>query len=177
MVILPNGATQWYTVTVGVVPPTETPAPTPTRTEVPLPTPTWTPDVPTATPTPDTVYGAGLEAGGETNISCVRGTVCELDFYASNAGSAIDNITVRFTEASSWPRQLCRLDEVCSESQMTLADMGVTSTGVVRLKITVPADASAETMTYRLQAVSDGSGGNAVSSIIDVNITATDAPQ
>jgi hypothetical protein len=177
MIIMANGATQWYTVTVGVVAPTDTPEPTPTRTEVPLPTATWTPNVPTATPTPEPTYGARLEAGGETTLVCARGSTCDIDFYAGNIGSGVDDITVRFTEAASWPRQLCRLDGVCSESQMTLADMGVTSTGVVRLRITVPADASSETMTYRVQAASDGSGGNAVSSIITIQISAPDAAQ
>jgi hypothetical protein len=175
MVILQNGATQMYTVTVGVVEPTDTPAPTPTRTEEPLPTPTWTPSIPTATPTPEPSYGTKLEASGNTNLSCARGSTCEMDFYVGNTGSAIDNVTVRFTEAASWPRQLCRLDGVCSESQMTLVDMGLSSTGVVRLRITVPPDASPDTMTYRLQAVSERSGGSATSTIVTIQITASDA--
>src|SRR5215204_6035331 len=84
MVILPNGATSMYTLTVGVIAPTNTPEPTPTRTEVPLPTETWTPEVPTSTPTPQVSYGARIEAGGETNITCERGATCELDLYAGN---------------------------------------------------------------------------------------------
>jgi hypothetical protein len=175
MIVQSNGATQWYTVTVGVVAPTDTPAPTPTRTEEPLPTATWTPNTPTETPTPPILYGARLEASSDTDISCGRGASCDLDFYASNTGSDIDNITVRFTEASSWPHQLCRLDGVCSDSQMTLVDMGLSNTGVVRLHITVPADASSETMTYKLEAVSDKSGGTATSKTITVQITAADA--
>jgi hypothetical protein len=174
MVILPNGATQWYTVTVGVVPPTDTPAPTPTRTEEPPPTPTWTPNIPTATPTPPTLYGARLEAGGDTELSCTRGTTCELDFYASNTGSGIDNISIRFTEASAWPRQLCRLDGVCSDSQITLVDMGPSNTGVVRLRVTIPQDAETGPMTYKLQAVSDGSTGDARSDNITIQVTAKD---
>ena len=175
LVVLPNGATQAYTLTVGVVPPTDTPAPTPTRTEVPEPTATWTPNVPTDTPTPTTNYGARLEASGDTNLSCARGSTCELDFYAANTGSAIDNITVRFTEASTWPHQLCRLDGVCSDSQMTLVDMGLSSTGVVRLRVTLPEDAEAGPLTYKVQAASDQSGGTATSGIITINVTATDA--
>jgi hypothetical protein len=176
MVVFANGATQWYTVTVDVIAPTNTPAPTPTKTQEPEPTATWTPDVPTDTPTPTILYGVRLEAGGDTKIECERGSTCELDFYASNTGSAIDNITVRFTEASSWPHHLCRLDGVCSESQMTLADMGFTATGVVRLRVTIPEDAASETMRYKIQAVSDKSGGSATSGSITVEVTAVDPP-
>jgi hypothetical protein len=174
MVILQNGATQWYTVTVGVLLPTDTPAPTPTRTPQPVPTATWTPNLPTPTPTPQTTYGARLVAGDDPDISCERGSTCELDLYASNTGNAIDNITVRFTEASSWPRQLCRLDGVCSENQITLVNMGVSNSGVVRLSISVPADAASETMSYRVQAVSDNSGGDTTSANITIKITAAD---
>jgi hypothetical protein len=175
MVILPNGATQLYTVTVGVILPTNTPAPTPTPTEELPPTPTWTPNVPTDTPTPPTTYGARLEAGSNTDIECSRGSTCELDLYASNIGNAIDNITIRFTEAASWPRQICRLDGVCSEGQITLVNMGVSNTGVIRLRITVPEDAPLETYTYKLQAVSDGSGGTVASGNVTVKVTATDS--
>ena len=174
LVIFGNGATQAYTLTVAVVAPTDTPKPTPTRTEEPLPTPTWTPNVPAATPTPPTQYGARLEAGDDTKLSCPRGATCDIDFYAANIGSAIDTITVRFTEASSWPHQLCRLDGVCSESQMTLVDMGLSSTGVVRLNVTIPADALLETLIYKVQAVSEKSGGTTTSSIITIEITATE---
>jgi hypothetical protein len=171
MVIMPNGAAQMYTVTVALNIPTNTPAPTPTRTEEPLPTPTWTPDVPTDTPTPQVSYGARLEANGDTNITCERGNTCELDFYASNAGSAVDNISIRFTEASSWPYQLCRLDGICSQGQITLVDMGLSNTGVVRFRVTIPQDAASETLTYRVQAVSDKSGGKTTSAEIAIQVT------
>ena len=174
MVIMANGATQIYTVTVGVVIPTNTPEATPSRTPEPPPTPTWTPNVPTDTPTPPTRFGARLEAGGDTKITCARGETCDVDFYVVNTGSAIDSISVRFTEAASWPRQLCRLDSVCHESQMTLVNMGISNTGVIRLSVTVPDDASNETMTYRIQGVSEQSGGTAVSNIITVEVKAQD---
>ena len=174
MIIAGNGATQFYTLTVDMVKPTNTPEPTPTRTEEPLPTATWTPNVPTDTPIPPTLYGTQLEAGDSTEIGCDRGTTCELDFYASNTGSAIDNIKIHFTEAAMWPRQLCRLDGVCSESEMTLVNVGPSSTGVVRLRVTIPEDAEKGPMTYRLQAVSEQSGGEAKSDSITVQIKATD---
>jgi hypothetical protein len=173
-VVLDNGVSQWYTVTVGMTPATSTPAPTPTRTEEPMPTETWTPEAPTETPTPSVVYGARLEAGDDTSITCARNSTCEFDLYVANTGSAIDSITLRFVEASSWPRQICRLDGVCSESQLTFVEMGPSNTGVIRLRITVPADAGTDTMTYKLEAVSDGSGGASRSSVVAVSLTATD---
>lgn len=172
MTILPNGATQWYTVTVGLIQPTETPTPKPTYAEEPSPTPTWTPNVPTATPTPPTIFGVRLEVSGATDIQCARGSTCELDFYVSNTGNAVDNLTLRFTEASIWPHQLCRLDGVCSDREMTLLDVSQTATGVLRLSITVPQDAGADTMTYGVQVVSDKSGGTTTSSNIRITITA-----
>jgi hypothetical protein len=174
MVILPNGATQWYTVTVGVVVPTNTPEATPTRTPEPPPTATWTPNVPTDTPTPPTVYSVYLEASDDTEIECERGSTCEVQLYASNTGSAADNITVRLTEASSWPRQLCRLDGVCDDGQITLVNMGVGNSGIVRLRITVPEDAAEESMIYKVQAVSDNSGGNTTSGNVTVEISPSD---
>lgn len=175
MVILGNGATQWYTVTVDLVYPTETPAPTPTRTEEPLPTATWTPLEPTATPTPDVDYGVNLEAGGDKNFTCARNSSCELDLYISNTGSAIDSMTLRFTEAGTWPRQICRLDGVCSESELTLVDMGPSNTGVIRLRITVPEDAGTDTMAYKLEATSNSSGGTTRSNIT-IHVGAADEP-
>jgi hypothetical protein len=54
---------------------------------------------------------------------------------------------------------------------MTLVDMGLSTTGVVRLRITVPADALPETLSYKLQAVSDKSGGTVTSATINVEVT------
>jgi hypothetical protein len=57
---------------------------------------------------------------------------------------------------------------------MTLADMGFTATGVVRLRVTIPEDASSETLRYKVQAMSDKSGGSATSDSITVEVTAVD---
>jgi hypothetical protein len=50
--------------------------------------------------------------------------------------------------------------------------MGPTNTGVVRLRITVPEDASTDPVVYRLQAVSVESGGAAQSNLLTIKITA-----
>jgi hypothetical protein len=171
LVVLPDGSSRAYTVTVGLIRPTETPRPTPTFTEEPLPTPTWTPNIPTATPTPPTNYSARLEAGGDTEFTCAKGDTCEVDLYVTNAGDGVDTLSLRFTEASSWPYQLCRLDGVCSTQGMSLVNMSPSSTGVIRLRISVPADALPDTLTYRLQAVSEQSGGVSLSDTITIRVT------
>lgn len=171
LVIMPDGASRTYTVTVDLIRPTETPAPTPTFTDVPEPTPTWTPNIPTPTPTPPTLYGVRLEAGDSTEITCARGTTCDIDFYVTNTGDGIDTLTLRFTEMSSWRYQLCRLDGVCATDKMNLVNMGPSSTGVVRFSVSVPEDALSETLTYRLQAVSEQSGGERLSDQVTVRVT------
>ncbi len=171
MVVMPDGSSRTYTVTVDLVRPTETPKPTPTFTEEPIPTPTWTPNIPTATPTPPTNYSARLQASGSTDLNCAKGTTCDVDLYVTNSGDGIDTLTLRLTEASSWPYQLCRLDGVCSTQGMSLVNMGPSSTGVVRLSISVPGDALPETLSYRLQAISEQSGGAGVSETVTVLVT------
>jgi hypothetical protein len=98
-----------------------------------------------------------------------------VDFFTQNVGNAVDDLSVTFTEAGNWPHQLCRLDGVCSDSKMTLANMGPTSTGIVHLRVTVPKDATSEPMTFKVQAVSEKSEGALTSATITVKITADDA--
>jgi hypothetical protein len=52
--------------------------------------------------------------------------------------------------------------------------MGPSNTGVVRLRVTIPQDAETGPMSYKLQAVSDGSAGDAHSDNITIQITAKD---
>jgi hypothetical protein len=167
-VILPSGATQTYTATVDLIEPTATQAPTPTLTDVPVATPTWTPSVPTDTPTPPTTYGVGLELDDGSSLSCTRGATCETELFLTNTGSGVDSLTLFFTEAGAWSRQLCRLDGVCSGERITLVNMGPGNTGVVRLQITVPDTAETGSMIYRLRAASEGNAGGAVSGEVTV---------
>ncbi|HXF60650.1 MAG TPA: hypothetical protein VNK95_03470, partial [Caldilineaceae bacterium] len=162
-VILADGSTRTYTTTVDLIIPTATPAPTPTFTEAPEPTPTWTPNLPTATPTLATTYGVRLEVSGSAELSCTRGATCETDLFLTNTGSGLDSLTLFFTEAGAWSRQLCRLDGVCATDRLTLVNMGAGNTGVVRLRITVPENAEAGAVIYRLRAATEGNGGASVS--------------
>jgi hypothetical protein len=169
-VVLPNGGTQTFTATIDFIEPTPTPKPRPTATEVTEPTPTWTPNLPTDTPTPVTTYGVKLELVGAETISCAPGASCETELSLTNTGSGIDSLTVIFSEAGAWPRELCRLDGVCGADRITLANVGSSNTGVVRLRITLPGDVTEGSMVYRLRAYSEGSAGSAVSDVASVEV-------
>ncbi len=153
-VILPDGSMRYYTTTVDYIPPTRTPEPKPTVPVVTNPTPTWTPWSPTATATPQVRYGVRLDLNGDAEVTCEYDAACDLELLVTNTGDGIDNLTLFFTEAGAWPRQLCRVDGVCSEDHLTIANIGPTNSAVIRLEVTVPEDALDETMTYRLVAQS-----------------------
>lgn len=156
-VVLSDGSTRSYTTTVAYIPATPTPEPKPTATEFIEPTPTWTPSLPTATPTPVTNYGVRLELNGSSDLDCARAATCEVELLMSNTGDAMDNLTLYFTEAASWPRQLCRLDGVCSQDRLTIANIGPGNSAILRLRVTVPDNAPDESMTYRVRALSESS--------------------
>jgi hypothetical protein len=173
VVILGDGSTRTYTATVDLIVPTNTPLPTPTFTEEAAPTPTWTPSIPTDTPTPPIQYGVRLDVDDDGAVICNRGASCEVEMFVTNSSTVVDNLTVSFGEAGSWSRTLCRLDGVCAADGLTIAAVGPGNTGVLRLRITVPADVEAGAkMTYRLHATSDGSGGKARSEDAAVTVTA-----
>lgn len=166
-VVFPSGDTRIYTTTVDLIIPTSTPMPTPTFTDVPPATPTWTPEAPTATPTPDVQYGVRLDVA-TTTLSCSPGQSCEADLMVTNTGSAIDNLSIQFIEAGPWQARFCRLDGVCSDTVLTLVNMGPGNTGVVRLQISVPDNSPYTDSSYRFRASSDGSGKSVQSPVISL---------
>ncbi len=153
-VVLADGSTRNYTTTVAYIPPTRTPSPDPTATIYVEPTPTWTPWVPTATATPQVRYGVQLDINGSAELTCSRGTDCTADLLVTNTGDGLDNITLFFTEAGAWSRQLCRLDGACSEDHLTIANIGPGNSALVALRVSIPAEAEPTSMTYRLLAQS-----------------------
>jgi hypothetical protein len=169
MVVLADGTPRTYTVSVDVLLPTPIPTPTPTWTDVPAPTPTWTPLPPTATPTPNVRYGVSLAADGNPAISCRADSVCEADLYVTNSGDTLDNISVYVSQTGAWSYQICRLDGVCAHDRLTLINMGAGNTGVVRVRVTIPADAQAAAQTYAFRAVSEHSNGGATSDTVTLD--------
>lgn len=157
-VMLADGSMRNFTTTVDYIPPTSTPEPQPTATEYVAPTPTWTPPLPTATPTPAVRYGVRLELTGSDERSCSRGAECEIELRLTNTGDALDDITLYFTEAASWPRTLCRVDGVCSGDRLAVAGVGPGNSALIVLRVAVPVDAEAGPMTYRLRGQSQGNG-------------------
>lgn len=156
-VVLSDGSTRSYTATVAYIPATPTPEPQPTATEFIEPTPTWTPSLPTATSAPVINYGVRLELNGSSDLDCARAATCEVELFMSNTGDAMDSLTLYFTEAASWPRQLCRLDGICSQDRLTIANIAPGNSAILRLRVTVPENASDESMTYRMRALSESS--------------------
>lgn len=172
-VVFATGQTKIYTTTVDVLWPTDTPEPTPTFTPEIEPTATWTPLPPTATPTPNVVYGVTLAADGDSNRSCAAGAACEIGLFATNAGDTADNVSIELLEAGNWSPLICRQDGVCAQSKLTLSTVGPGNTAFVKLRLEVPAEAVDQSSSYALRAVSEGSGGSMVSQVVTLNVTVT----
>lgn len=170
-VVLPNGATEYYTVTVGMILPTETPTPTPTSPPIVEPTATWTPVIPTDTPTPDLEYGVLLTVAEGVRHTCTPGTTCNIDLRLTNTSLAVDDIALQFIRSADWSARFCRLDGVCSDTKLTLASVGPSNTALVLFQVDVPKDASAKISSYTIRALSQGSGGDAGSGAVTIEIT------
>ena len=170
-VVLPNGSTDYYTVTVDLLRPTETPKPTSTFVPTEAPTATWTPIVPTHTPTPDMMYGTLLTVVDGSKLSCVTGATCPIELRVTNTSLGIDDISIIFEQKANWIASLCRLDGVCSDSKLTLSSVGPSNTALVLLNVDIPDQANGKTMLYVIRAVSERSGGSAGSDAVTIDIT------
>jgi hypothetical protein len=167
VVLLPDGNTGIYTATVNYLPPTPTPTPTPSFTPIrdDDPTPTWTPNVPTETPTPPPIFSVALDIFGEGHRICSPGSSCEFDLLARNNGNQSEGLMVTFVQTGAWPGLLCEENGNCSPSGLALNAVSPNSSRLVKLKVSVPADATAQKMTYGVQVISSGSGGSVTSSV------------
>ena len=170
-VILPNGGTQYYTVTVGMILPTETPTPTATHPPKAEPTATWTPVVPTDTPTPDMQYGVLLTVDDGTSHDCTSGTTCEIGLLLTNTSIGLDDLSVRLIQTGAWSVKMCRMDGVCSDTKLTIASVGPGNTALVKLLVEVPRAAAGEFTSYVLRALSERSETDAGSDPVTVEIT------
>lgn len=171
VVILPDGSARTYTTTVTMLIPTDAPRPTPTFTVIPVFTPTWTPLPPTATPTPDINWGVAVNVQGSTESTCTREATCEIGLVVTNTGEVVDNVLVGIVELGPWTANLCRQDGVCAANNLALPAMGSGNAATIKLSISVPADAPADTVRYGIQAVSAGSGGSVSSGSTVITIT------
>lgn len=171
-VILPNGGTQIYTTTIGYLPPTPTPTPTPSFTPEfeEQATPTWTPDIPTATPTPPVVFGVSVEIFGDNRHQCNAGNTCEFSVLVGNRGNISDSLVVTYVQSGRWPALICEDGGNCATSNLALSNVNANSTRLVRLRISVSGDAANESAVYGVQAVSGGSGGGVTSTVVTVEV-------
>lgn len=170
VVVLPDGNTKLYTTTVQILLPTPTIAPTPTFTEVPVFTPTWTPMPPTPTPTLNVRYGVALSVNGGSSQHCNVGGQCDIGLLVTNTGDTIDTLVVRTVQSGSFSPMLCRGDGVCAGGELTILNVGPSNTAFIVLRLTVPADAAPQTVSYTYQAVSAGSNGQVSSSAADISV-------
>ena len=90
----------------------------------------------------------------------------------TNSGDTSDNISVTIVQAGAWSPQLCRADGICSDSSLPLNGMGPGNTAYVNFKVTIPADAVGQTITYGFRSVSNGANGAAMSDIVNLIIEA-----
>lgn len=173
-VVLPSGATEIYTTTVSVVPPTLTPTPSRTYTPIPIPTETWTPVPPTPTPAPNYVYGTTLTAqSGQTDITCAIGQTCEIGLLATNTGNTDDTIAVVVAQSGPWQPFLCRQDIVCAaDGRLELDNVGQSLTAFVTLRLEIPDNTARQTATYALRSVSVGSGNSVSSELLSIQVEA-----
>lgn len=173
-VVLPSGGTEIYTTTVSVVPPTVTPTPSRTYTPIPIPTETWTPVPPTPTPAPNYVYGTTLttQSGGAA-ATCAIGQTCEIGLLATNTGNTTDTIAVVVAQSGPWQPFLCRQDGVCSaDGRLELSNVGQSLTAFVTLRLEIPDNATRQTTTYALRALSVESGDSVGSDLLSIQVEA-----
>ncbi len=173
-VIFGDGQTKIYTTTVDILWPTATPSVTPSFTPEILPTETWTPDPPTATPTPDIIYGTTFSINGDNPYRCNAGSQCNIGVLATNVGDSIDTLAIEIVSAGSWQALLCSQIGTCSGQRLVIANVGPDNTLFATLQLTIPSDSIGQTTTYALRSVSDGSQGTVTSQVIELTIESSE---
>lgn len=178
-VVLPNGGTKLYTTTVEIELPTPTPTPTWTYTPLPIPTATWTPVPPTATPpatpTPELARGVRLDTAQPQDaapITCSAGSTCEIGLLVTNTGEGVDSMIIVMTDRSqpAWPALLCKQDGICSADRLTQTEVRQGELAFITMRLTVPADATTQNVTYSLYAASEASGEAVRSETLVLNV-------
>jgi hypothetical protein len=170
-IVLFDGSTKIYTTTVMPLFPTPTLTPTPSFTPEVIPTETWTPLPPTDTPTPNLRYATTIAIKDGDHQACSVGP-CEIGVLVTNSGDTSDNISVTIVQSGAWSPQLCRPDGICSDSSLPLNGMGPGNTAYVNFRLTIPADATGQTLTYGLRSISNGSNGAVMSDVVSVVVEA-----
>ncbi len=169
-VIFGDGQTKIYTTAVDIVWPTPTPSITPSFTPEIAPTETWTPEPPTATPTPAVLYGTTLSVNGANSVDCAAGTTCSIDLLATNTGDSIDTLAIEIVSMGSWSAMLCSQMGTCGTPRLVVANVGPANTVFVSFQITIPADVAGQNTSYTLRAVSEGSTGAVASQVVGVDV-------
>jgi hypothetical protein len=173
-VIFADGQTKIYTTSVGILWPTPTPSITPSFTPEVLPTETWTPVPPTATATPEVVYGTTFSINGDNPYRCSSGSQCNIGLLATNSGDSLDTLAIEIVAAGDWPALLCSQIGTCSGQRLVIANVGPGNTLFATLQLTVPADSVGQSTTYAIRSVSDGSKGTVTSQVTELVIESSE---
>jgi hypothetical protein len=171
-VVLSTGQSEIYTTTVRYIAPTPTPTASPSVTPTPYHTPTWTPVGPTATPTPDLIFGVNLGVDGSVVRGCAAGSSCSATVVVTNEGNGNDNLTVVIQAGSQWPAQLCRADGVCSSNTIVVSNVGPGNSAYVEFRVDIPGDAQGQMAEYTLVAGSDATNNAVRSAPVTITVQA-----
>ena len=169
-IVLADGQTKIYTTTLNVLWPTPTPTFTPSFTPEPAATETWTPQAPTATPTPNVIYAVSLRIDGDAHQRCPAGTDCTVGVLVTNMGDHPDTLSVEFLEKGAATARLCRQDGVCGEQKLTISNVGPNNTAFLLLRVSLPGDSAGAVFPYVLRGISDGSQGAMTSEAVTVEV-------
>lgn len=170
-VFFADGASQLYTTTVSYLAPTPTITPTPSFTPEPVYTPTWTPQPPTATPTPNIRYGVVLAPASGSDVACTAGQQCDVSLLMTNSGDNSDTLILVLAQGGAFPAQLCRPDGVCAGNDLSVSGVGPGNTAYVLLRVAVPEGMSGQATSYGLVAASGGSGRTIISPQVTINVS------
>jgi hypothetical protein len=111
-----------------------------------------------------------LEVFGDNYRVCAAGSNCEFDFLVTNSGNAPDTLLVSLAQSGPWQALLCADGGDCSTTSLSLSNVSPGGTKLVKLKVSIAADAIAQTASYALQSFSAGSGGSVASGVASVEV-------
>ncbi len=165
-----DGSEETHIVTVDVVPYTPTPTITPTNTPVLTPTPTWTPEGPPAATAIPPSYGVQLAVEGGNQKRCTAGQRCDIQLVVDNTSSLSDEIFVNLSKENPWSSALCRDNDNCGDSVLSVGVAGANRASII-LRVIVPDGTAGQSYTFQLEAVSGNSGRTVSSGLVLVTLT------
>jgi hypothetical protein len=152
-----DGVQEDHQVKVDLLVYTPTPTPTPTSTPVLTPTPTWTPAAGSTLPTAEpSRHGVVLTVDGGNQRQCQPGQMCETIVQVNNTGNLADEIFVDVGRQGPWQVEICRSDNICGETSISLG-VGAGDRQPVVLRAMIPGESQGQTFTFEVVGASGNS--------------------